>query len=86
VSADTARRIAIELVRHGLGSPARLLLDAHRPLGPLAADAGAALAPLLRVLGQRTSGDLAELLDDEHAMERVIRELDDLEAARAQSS
>lgn len=82
---DPARRIAMQLVRHGLAAPARLLLDAHRPLGPLAADAGAALAPLLRVIYGRTSSDFETLLDDDHAMQRVISELDDLEAARAQS-
>lgn len=77
MSGDPARRIATELARRGLAAPARLLLDAHRPLVPLLADAGAALDPLLRVIGVRTMADLSNLLGDDAGMERLIAELDD---------
>lgn len=73
---DAPRTIADELRRRGLAVPARLLLDAHRPLAPLLADAGAALAPLLsRGIGARMSG-VAALIQDEGAMDRLIVELD----------
>lgn len=59
-----------------MAAPARLLLDAHRPLAPLVSDAGAALGPLLRVLGGRTIEDLEHLIDDDAGMQRVIAALD----------
>lgn len=74
---DPARRIAAELDRRGLAAPARLLLDAHRPLSPLLADAGAALEPLLRMVGSRTMGDLRHVLGDDTGMDRVIAALDE---------
>ncbi|MCV0404043.1 MAG: hypothetical protein K5924_10110 [Chloroflexi bacterium] len=75
---DASRSIAEELRRRGLAAPARLLLDAHRPLAPLLADVGAALSPLLsRGFGPRMGG-LSMLIEDEKAMDRVIVELDRL--------
>lgn len=78
MSGDSARRIAEELGRRGLAAPARLLLDAHLPLAPLLADAGAAVSPLLRAVGGSTVGDVSRLLDDEGAMQRLIDELDEV--------
>lgn len=80
---DPARLVADELGRRGLAAPARLLIDAHRPLAPLLADAGAALGPLLGVLGGRPATGLRELLEDEAAMDRLLDELDDLEERHA---
>lgn len=85
MSDDPARRIAAQLDRRGLGVPARLLLDAHLPLAPLVSDAGAALGPLLRVVGGRAASDLRDVLDGERGMERVMAEIDTLEKARAES-
>ena len=84
MSDDPARRIAAQLDRRGLGVPARLLLDAHLPLAPLVADAGAALGPLLRVVGGRAATDVGEVLDGDRGMERVMKEIDALEKARAE--
>jgi hypothetical protein len=78
VSRDPARRIANELGRRGLAAPARLLLDAHMPLAPLLADAGAAISPLLRAVGGNTVDDVSRLLDDNAAMQRLIDELDEV--------
>jgi hypothetical protein len=75
VSDEVASRLAAELARRGLTEPARLFVDAHRPLAPLLSDLGAALAPLVRLAG-RTGGDAAELLSDERAMDRMIDALD----------
>jgi len=76
VSRDSARRIAAELQRRGLAAPARLLLDAHLPLAPLLSDAGAALSPLLRVVGGSGVDDISRLLDDGTGMTLLIDELD----------
>jgi hypothetical protein len=75
--------VAEELERRGLGAPARLLIEAHLPLGPLLSDAGAALGPLLGAVGGRRAGLLRELLDDGAVMERLVAELDDLETRHA---
>ncbi len=80
-----ARRVAEELQRRGLAAPARLLIDAHRPLGPLLADAGAAFGPLLGMIGGRPAGVLRALLDDEAAMDHLIAEIDDVEERHAKS-
>lgn len=80
---DPARRVAAELWQRGLAAPARLLLDAHRPLAPLLSDAGAALSPILGAVGGRPAGLLRELLSGDAAMERVVAELDDLDEHNA---
>lgn len=84
MSDDPARRIAAQLDRRGLGVPARLLLDAHLPLAPLVADAGAALGPLLRIVGGRPATDVSEVLEGESGMERLLNEIDAREKARAE--
>ncbi len=82
---DPARRIATLLVHRGMETPARLFLDAHRPLAPLLSDVGAALSPLLNVVGGRTARGLGELLHDEGGMERLIAELDGVQERHAES-
>ncbi len=81
---DPARRVAEELWRRGLGAPARLLLDAHRPLGPLLSDAGAALTPILGAVGGRPAAFVSQLLNGGDAMDRIVAELDDLDERDAQ--
>ncbi|MGH2418588.1 MAG: hypothetical protein ACRDFY_09670 [Candidatus Limnocylindria bacterium] len=85
MTGDPARLVARELGRRGLAAPARLLIDAHRPLAPLLADAGAALGPLLGVLAGRPAVAMRDLLEDEAAMDRVLDALDDLEERHAKS-
>lgn len=75
MSDEVAARLAADLERRGLAEPARLLIEAHRPLAPLLSDLGAALAPFARLAG-RTGGAAAEMLDDERAMDRLIDALD----------
>ena len=76
MSAGSARRIADELERRGLATPARLLVDAHRPLAPLIADLGAALGPVLgAALGSR-SDDLRAVADDPDGLGHLLDELD----------
>jgi hypothetical protein len=76
VSDEVAARLAAELERRGLSEPARLLIEAHRPLAPLLSDLGAALAPLVR-LGAGASGtQAAALAADERALDRLIDAID----------
>ena len=79
MSAGRGSRFAQTLIRHGLASPARLLLDAHRPLEPLIADLGAAVGPLLAAAGgerrARVDGVMTDL-ETPGAVDRLIEELD----------
>ncbi|MDQ4034481.1 MAG: hypothetical protein M3153_00995 [Chloroflexota bacterium] len=84
MSGEPARRIARELGRRGLAAPARLLLDAHRPLSPLLADAGAAVDPLLRMVGGSSLGDIGALLQDPAGLDRLIGEIEELEERHAE--
>ena len=74
------RRIADALRRRGLDLPARLLLDAHRPLAPLLADAAVALGAVLpAALPPRAAGDVARILDDgdQDPLTRLLTALDE---------
>lgn len=75
---DVAARIASELHRRGLGSAARLLADAHRPLAPLASDVGAAFGGLLSAVGGRRADGLRALVEDEGALDRLVDGLDEM--------
>jgi hypothetical protein len=76
---DRAGEIAQGLERRGLAAPARLLLEAHRPLRPLLAETAAFLSPVLRPLfGQRYAG-VTGLLEDEGSYDELIDALDDAE-------
>lgn len=74
--ADPDETIAGELRRRGLSAPARLLLEAHRPLRPLLANAATFLSPLARpLLGDRLA--LVErALDDDETYGSLVRDLE----------
>ena len=74
---DPAREVAEQLERRGLAAPARLLADAHRPLGPLLADLGVAIGPLARVLGGSRVGPATRWLEDPDALDRLVVALDE---------
>ena len=76
MAADPARRVAEELERRGLAAPARLLADAHSPLGPLIADLGVAIGPLARAIGGTRVGPLTRWLEDPGALDRLVVALD----------
>jgi hypothetical protein len=71
--------IAEALRRRGLAAPARLLLDAHRPLRPLLAETGVFLSPVLRPLLGRRYLALQELLERDTSYDELIESLDDAE-------
>lgn len=81
MSDEAAGRVADELERRGLAAPARLLVDAHRPLAPLLSDLGAAVRPILR--GMRPLDEVATVLEDPAGLDRVISALDDRGEPRA---
>lgn len=76
MAVDPARKVADELARRGLAAPARLLADAHRPIGPLLADLGIAFGPLARTAAGAGAGALARWLEDPAALDRLIAALD----------
>jgi hypothetical protein len=76
MAVDPARRVAKELDRRGLAAPARLLADAHRPLGPLLADLGVAIGPLARAIGGTRVVPLTRWLEDPGALDRLVVALD----------
>ena len=71
--------IAEALRRRGLAAPARLVLDAHRPLRPLIAETGVFLSPILRPLFGRRYRALQELLERDSSYDQLIDSLDDAE-------
>lgn len=75
--------MAEELRRRGLSLPARLLLDAHRPIAPLASDVGVAVGPIVGRLGG-IGRLLAPIVDRPDGIERVIDAIDELEARDAE--
>ncbi len=79
MSGDGPTQLTEALRRRGLAAPARLLLDAHRPLRPLLAEAGAFLDPVLRPLLGRRYTMLQETLDDSDRYDDLIERLDDAE-------
>lgn len=71
--------ISEALRRRGLATPARLLLDAHRPLRPLLAETSVFLAPVLRPLLGRRYGAIQDLLERDSTYDQLIDSLDDAE-------
>lgn len=73
---DPARLLARAIGRRGLTAPARLLADAHRPIGPLLADLGAAVGPLARIAGGPATEAAARLFDEPDALDRLVAAID----------
>lgn len=72
---DPAEPFVIQLRRRGLAAPARLLLEAHRPLRPLLDDVATFLAPLGGpILGSRMN-DVEHVLGDPDAYDRLTDRL-----------
>ncbi len=71
-----ADALADELERRGIGGPAAILMDAHRPLLPLLRQGVIFLGPLLgSLLGPRRFGVLRGLVDDPATYDRIAGDL-----------
>jgi hypothetical protein len=75
MTAEETHRLVAALRRRRLAAPARLLLEAHRPLRPLVRDAATFLTPLLNPLLGRRATALAAALDDDAALDELVEEL-----------
>ena len=75
-SVKRADAVADELERRGIGGPAAILMDAHRPLLPLLRQGAIFLGPLLGpLLGPRRHGLLRQALDDPGTYDRIAARL-----------
>lgn len=73
---EPAELLADELEKRGIGAPAAILLDAHRPLLPLIRQGAVFLGPLLGpLLGPRRHGILRGAVDDEASYDRLTERL-----------
>lgn len=71
-----ARRVADAIEARGLAVPARLLIDAHRPLAPLLMDLAAGLGPLVAAAVGRSASDLRSVVEDPAGLDSLVDELD----------
>ena len=72
---DRSESIAAELRRRGLGPPALLLLEAHRPLRPLLSSLALFLQPLARPLLGRGADAVQQALDDDQGYDALLEQL-----------
>jgi hypothetical protein len=74
---DGSADLAAELRRRGLAAPARLLLEAHRPLQPLLGDLATFFSPMLRPLLGGHAARLGAALGDDGGIDRLMEQLAD---------
>ena len=77
---DRSEIIAAELHRRGLGPPALLLLQAHRPLRPLLSSLALFLQPVSRPLLGSRADLLQQALDDDDSFDALLERLEREEA------
>lgn len=76
LTSEPADLLADELERRGIGAPAAILLDAHRPLLPLIRQGAIFLGPLLSpLLGPRRMGVVRRALEDPATYDRLAARL-----------
>jgi hypothetical protein len=77
MTADGSADLAAKIRRRGLAAPARLLLEAHRPLQPLLGDLATFLSPMLRPLLGGRATQLGAALGAEDGIDRLVEQLAD---------
>lgn len=77
MTVDGSAELAAEIRRRGLAAPARLLLEAHRPLQPLLRDLATFLSPMLRPLLGGRATQLGAALATEVGLDNLLDELAD---------
>jgi len=76
LTSEAADLLADQLERRGIGAPAAILLDAHRPLLPLIRQGSIFLGPLLaQLLGPRRHGILRQAIHDPATYDRLAAKL-----------
>jgi hypothetical protein len=76
LTSEPADQLADELERRGVGAPAAILLNAHRPFLPLIRQGAIFLGPLLTpIIGRRRFGVMRDALDDPATYERLAARL-----------
>jgi len=69
--------VANAIEARGLAVPARLLIDAHRPLAPLLMDLAAGFGPLVAAaVGRSASSDLRAVVENPAGLDSLVDELD----------
>ncbi|MGH2416901.1 MAG: hypothetical protein ACRDFY_01070 [Candidatus Limnocylindria bacterium] len=77
MTVDGSAELAAEIRRRGLATPARLLLEAHRPLQPLLGDLATFLSPMVRPLLGGRATQLGAALAAEVGLDNLLDELAD---------
>ena len=72
---DRSEIIAAELRRRGLGAPALLLLQAHRPLRPLLSNLALFLQPVSRSLLGTRADLVQQALDEDQGYDALLDRL-----------
>jgi hypothetical protein len=80
---ELVERWAQEIVRRRLATPAIFLLEAHKPLGGLGANAVVAFQPLLGSFLRWNLEELAAFMYHSANIEKLIRRIETLEEGRA---
>lgn len=75
MTAHGSAELAAEIRRRGLTAPARLLLEAHRPLRPLLDDLATFLSPILGPVLDQRSAQLSAALQHDAAIDQLLEEL-----------
>lgn len=75
MTVDGSADLAAEIRRRGLAAPARLLLEAHRPLQPLLGDLATFVSPLLGALLGARADRLGAALSRDDAVDRLLEQL-----------
>ncbi len=79
------RRVAAEVVRRRLATPAVLVLETGKPLSFLGSQALVFLEPMVRAFLAPPDYDLlVRILEDRSRVERLVEVIEDLEEARLQ--
>jgi len=73
---------AQKLSRHGMGVAAVFLLEAHKPLAGLGAQAVTAFAPMLTPIVPINVGELAAFMHSAENIERLVVRIEQLERGR----
>jgi len=80
-------RIATDIVRRGLQTPAILLLETHKPLAGILSQAAVVVAPFaMPLVGFDLYADISRLVKRRENIERVLQRIEALSAPNAKDA